>query len=172
MEDVAIAYGYNNLVKSVPKTVTVGRELPLNQARRAPTAPPHTPRQSCARPPLMPACCIAPRRPRRPGCCPPPPRQQMCELLRGEAAMAGFTEILTWALCSHAENFDALRRPDDGTTAATIGNPATAEFEVCRTSLLPGALKTLGAAAATGAWWGGQDGSGALSAGGCVGRSS
>ena len=34
---------------------------------------------------------------------------------------------------------------DDGNTAATIGNPATAEFEVCRTSLLPGALKTLGA---------------------------
>ena len=31
MEDVAIAYGYNNLVKTVPKTVTVGRELPLNQ---------------------------------------------------------------------------------------------------------------------------------------------
>ncbi|KAI7840445.1 hypothetical protein COHA_005871 [Chlorella ohadii] len=100
MEDVAIAYGYNNLVRTVPKTTTVGRELPLNQ---------------------------------------------MCELLRGEAAMAGFTEILTWALCSHQENFEALRRQDDGTTAACIGNPATAEFEVCRTSLLPGALKTLGA---------------------------
>ncbi|KAL4440220.1 hypothetical protein ABPG75_003221 [Micractinium tetrahymenae] len=100
MEDVAIAYGYNNLVKTVPKTVTVGKELPLNQ---------------------------------------------MCELLRGECAMAGFTEILTWALCSHAENFEQLLRQDDGNTAACIGNPATAEFEVCRTSLLPGALKTLGA---------------------------
>lgn len=31
MEDVAIAYGYNKLVKTVPKTVTVGKELPLNQ---------------------------------------------------------------------------------------------------------------------------------------------
>ncbi|PSC73331.1 putative phenylalanine-tRNA ligase beta subunit [Micractinium conductrix] len=100
MEDVAIAYGFSNLVTSVPKTVTVGRELPLNQ---------------------------------------------LCELLRGECAMAGFTEILTWALCSHAENFEQLRRLDDGATAACIGNPATAEFEVCRTSLLPGALKTLGA---------------------------
>lgn len=39
----------------------------------------------------------------------------------------------------------ARPQQDDGTTAATIGNPATAEFEVCRTSLLPGALKTLGA---------------------------
>lgn len=100
MEDVAIAYGYNNLVRTVPKTVTAGKELPLNQ---------------------------------------------LCELLRGECAMAGFTEILTWALCSHAENFEQLQRQDDGTTAACIGNPATAEFEVCRTSLLPGALKTLGA---------------------------
>ncbi|KAI3431573.1 hypothetical protein D9Q98_004623 [Chlorella vulgaris] len=100
MEDVAIAYGYNNLVKTVPSTVTAGKELPLNQ---------------------------------------------MCELLRGECAMAGFTEVLTWALCSHAENFSKLRQQDDGTTAACIGNPATAEFEVCRTSLLPGALKTLAA---------------------------
>lgn len=31
MEDVAIAYGYNNLVKTVPSTVTAGKELPLNQ---------------------------------------------------------------------------------------------------------------------------------------------
>lgn len=59
---------------------------------------------------------------------------------------AGFTEVLTWALCSHNENFEALRREDDGATAVCIGNPATAEFEVCRTSLLPGALKTLGEA--------------------------
>jgi hypothetical protein len=33
------------------------------------------------------------------------------------------------ALCSRSENFDSLRRPDDG-TAVEIGNPATAEFEV------------------------------------------
>lgn len=100
MEDVAIAYGFNNLQISVPKTVTVGKELPLNQ---------------------------------------------LCELLRSECGMAGFTEILTWALCSRAEIFDMMRRADDGNTAVSIGNPATAEFEVCRTSLLPGALKTLGA---------------------------
>lgn len=34
---------------------------------------------------------------------------------------------------------------DDGQTAVSIGNPATAEFEVVRTHLLPAALKTLGA---------------------------
>ncbi|KAG2429166.1 hypothetical protein HYH02_014101 [Chlamydomonas schloesseri] len=73
------------------------------------------------------------------------PLNQVTELLRGELAMAGFTEVLTWALVSRAENFDSLRRPDDGATAVEIGNPATAEFEVCRSSLLSSALKTLGA---------------------------
>lgn len=59
--------------------------------------------------------------------------------------MAEFIEILTWSLCSHAENFEKLQKDDKGDSAVCIGNPATAEFEVCRTSLLPGALKTLGA---------------------------
>ena len=67
------------------------------------------------------------------------PLNQLTELLRLECAMAGFTEILTWALLSQAENFGHLQRQDDGATAVSIGNPATAEFEVCRTSLLPGA---------------------------------
>ena len=95
LQDVAIAYGYNNVGLSVPATVTVGKELPLNQ---------------------------------------------LVELLRVECAMCGFTEILTWALCSRQENFGYLRRQDDGNTAVSIGNPATAEFEVCRTSLLQGEL--------------------------------
>lgn len=97
-QDVAIAHGYNNLRWTVPQTVTVGSELPLNQ---------------------------------------------LTELMRLECAMAGFTEILTWALLSQAENFGHLQRQDDGTTAVSIGNPATAEFEVCRTSLLPGAFRHL-----------------------------
>jgi len=115
-EDVAIAYGYNNLPKpsqmgvgssssssdpaSSHISMTEGRELPLNQ---------------------------------------------VSEALRLECAMAGFTEILTWALVSKAENFQQLLRPDDGKTAVEIGNPATVEFEVCRTSLLSSALKTVGA---------------------------
>ncbi|GLC71953.1 hypothetical protein PLESTF_001188500 [Pleodorina starrii] len=73
------------------------------------------------------------------------PLNQLTELLRAEVAMAGFTEVLTWALVSRSENFDNLRRPDDGNTAVEIGNPATAEFEVCRTSLLSSALKTIAA---------------------------
>lgn len=94
---MAIAHGYNELKWTVPQTVTVGSELPLNQ---------------------------------------------LTELLRLECAMAGFTEILTWALCSHAENFGHLQHQDDGASAVSISNPATAEFEVCRTSLLPGAPHT------------------------------
>lgn len=78
-QDVAIAYGYNNIQKTVPGTVTVGRELPLNQ---------------------------------------------LTELLRSECAMAGYTEILTWVLCSQAENFMTLRQ-DDGTTAVCIGDHVT-----------------------------------------------
>lgn len=31
MEDVAIAYGFNNLVPSVPKVLTIGRQQPLNK---------------------------------------------------------------------------------------------------------------------------------------------
>jgi phenylalanyl-tRNA synthetase beta chain len=106
MEDVAIAYGYDNLVIEPPKLATIGKEQPLSQ---------------------------------------------LCELLRVDCATSGFTEVLTWALCSRKENFTDLRVEDPGTApdgqvgAVSIGNPATAEFEVCRTSLLPSILKTLGA---------------------------
>jgi phenylalanyl-tRNA synthetase beta chain len=31
MEDVAIAYGYNNLVKEIPRTLTYGKQQPLNK---------------------------------------------------------------------------------------------------------------------------------------------
>jgi phenylalanyl-tRNA synthetase beta chain len=65
--------------------------------------------------------------------------------------------VLTWALCSRNEVFSHLRLPDSAGGAVAIGNPATAEFEVCRTTLLPGALKTLGEPAARGTrgWVGG-----------------
>ena len=52
-------------------------------------------------------------------------------------------QVLTWALCSRAENYNNLRRPDDGVSAVAIGNPATAEFQVCRTTLLAGVLGCL-----------------------------
>lgn len=100
VEDVAIAYGFNNVKMTMPSSMTVGKELPLNQ---------------------------------------------LTEMMRVEAALAGFTEILTWALCSRDENFSHLRKVDDGKTAVEIGNPATQEFQVARSSLLPSLLKTFGA---------------------------
>jgi phenylalanyl-tRNA synthetase beta chain len=95
-EDVGIAYGYNNIVKRVPQTCTVGSEFPLNQYG---------------------------------------------DLLRDEISRAGYTEVLTHGLCSIRDNFTALRRPV--TPAVQLSNPANIEYQVVRTSLLPGLLKTL-----------------------------
>jgi phenylalanyl-tRNA synthetase beta chain len=95
-EDVGIAYGYNNIVKRVPQTCTVGSEFPLNQYG---------------------------------------------DLLRDEISRAGYTEVLTHGLCSIRDNFTALRRPV--TAAVQLSNPANVEYQVVRTSLLPGLLKTL-----------------------------
>lgn len=58
--------------------------------------------------------------------------------------MSGFTEVLTWILCSYKENFEMLNRKDDKSKAVIIGNPRSADFEVVRTSLMPGILKTVG----------------------------
>lgn len=44
--------------------------------------------------------------------------------------------------CSRDENFSYLRKPDDG-SAITLENPKTVEYQVVRTSLLPGVLKTI-----------------------------
>jgi phenylalanyl-tRNA synthetase beta chain len=98
MEDVAIAYGFNNIQRSVPTTVTVATAQPLNT---------------------------------------------LSDLLRLEVAMAGFTEVLTWVLCAAADNHQALGLPDDG-VAAVVANPASTDVQAVRSSLLPGALRTLG----------------------------
>ena len=96
IEDVAIAYGFNNLPLRVPKTSTVGLPHAVNQ---------------------------------------------FTDLLRDEVARAGYTEMLTHGLCSRHENFKSLRRPDG--PAVELLNPANEEYQVVRTTLLPGALKTL-----------------------------
>ena len=46
-------------------------------------------------------------------------------------------------LCSHDENFAWLNRKDDGKSAIRLANPKTLEYQVVRTSLLPGLLKTI-----------------------------
>ena len=65
------------------------------------------------------------------------------DIVRLEAAMAGWTEVLPLILCSHDENFAWLNRKDDGNTAVRLANPKTAEYQIVRTSLLPGILKTI-----------------------------
>ena len=57
--------------------------------------------------------------------------------------MVGWVEVMPLILCSHDENFSWLNRHDDGTTAVKLANPKTAEYQVVRTSLLPGLLKTI-----------------------------
>lgn len=69
------------------------------------------------------------------------PVNQMSDLLRYEIASAGFIEILTFGLCSKSNVFGDYGREDDG--AVILSNPKTAEYEVVRTSLVPGLLKTL-----------------------------
>ncbi|KAI1939022.1 phenylalanine--tRNA ligase subunit beta [Ophidiomyces ophidiicola] len=99
MEDVAIAYGFNELPRSFPsKTGTIAQPLPVNK---------------------------------------------LTDIIRTEAAMAGWSEVMPLILCSHDENFSWLNRKDDGNTAVKLANPKTIEFQVVRTSLLPGLLKTI-----------------------------
>ncbi|WFD44773.1 phenylalanine--tRNA ligase [Malassezia psittaci] len=68
---------------------------------------------------------------------------QLSDIIRHQCAYAGWTETLPLILCSHDENFKYMNRIDDKNTAIVLGNPKTAEFQVVRTSLLPGILKTL-----------------------------
>jgi phenylalanyl-tRNA synthetase beta chain len=97
MEDVAVAYGFDNLPRRFPKTNTVGAPLPINK---------------------------------------------LSDLVRRECSQAGWTEVLPLILCSRDENYAWLRRKDDN-LAITLENPKTFEFQVVRTSLLPGVLKTI-----------------------------
>ncbi|CZS93586.1 hypothetical protein WAI453_001125 [Rhynchosporium graminicola] len=99
MEDVAIAYGFNNLPRTSPnKASTIAQPLMINK---------------------------------------------LGDIVRQETAMAGWSEVMPLILCSHDENFAWLNRKDDGTTAVRLANPKTAEYQVVRTSLLPGLLKTI-----------------------------
>lgn len=96
-EDVAIAFGYNNIEFTKPKRQTTGKPLPINH---------------------------------------------LGDFMRQACAEAGFTEALTWTLLSEKDNFTLLRRENDG-SAVRIGKAAFAEFEMCRTTMLPGLLRAL-----------------------------
>lgn len=97
-EDVAIAYGYNNIVRVLPNTNTIGNQLPINK---------------------------------------------LSDLLRNIIGQAGFTEALTFSLCSEEDISTKLGYKD--ILAVHISNPKTLEFQVCRNTLLSGILKTIAA---------------------------
>jgi phenylalanyl-tRNA synthetase beta chain len=73
----------------------------------------------------------------------PLPINKLTDIVRIEAAMAGWDEVMPLTLCSHEENFGFLNRKDDGKTAVRLANPKTFEYQIVRTSLLPGLLKTI-----------------------------
>lgn len=98
MEDVAIAFGYNNIPKTIPQTVTISAQQPLNK---------------------------------------------LSEQLSLELAQAGFTEGLSFTLCSRDDVSAKLRSPNALEEAVHVANPKTLEFQIVRTTLLPGLLKTL-----------------------------
>merc|ERR1712151_183764 len=87
------------------------------------------------------------------------PVNRLTDMLRAEMVMAGFTECLTWGLISRKENFTLLRREEKQeelwrpvsnpheycpcVPSVTIRDPKTKEFEMVRTSMLAGLLKTM-----------------------------
>ncbi|KAH8118365.1 phenylalanyl-tRNA synthetase subunit beta [Phellopilus nigrolimitatus] len=71
------------------------------------------------------------------------PVSKISDVVRREWAQAGWIEVLPFILCSHEENFAWLNRVDDGSYVVKIANPKTLEFQVVRTALLPGLLKTV-----------------------------
>jgi len=97
IEDVAIAYGYNNIEKTMPKSMTIASQQPINK---------------------------------------------LTDLLRQSVAQSGFTETLAFSLCSRDDISTRLRK-DLSPEAVHISNPKTLEFQVARTTLLPGILKTV-----------------------------
>ncbi|KAF2463269.1 phenylalanyl-tRNA synthetase beta chain [Lindgomyces ingoldianus] len=73
----------------------------------------------------------------------PLPINKLGDIVRFEAAASGWSEVMPLILCSHDENFGWLNRKDNGGTAIKLANPKTAEYQIVRTSLLPGLLKTI-----------------------------
>lgn len=73
------------------------------------------------------------------------PINKLSDQLREEIAQAGFTEALTFALCSRDDISTKLGLNIEEVSAVHISNPKTLEFQVARTTLLPGLLKTLSA---------------------------
>ncbi|CAF1322083.1 unnamed protein product [Rotaria sordida] len=97
-EDCAVAYGFNNIRKTVPKTSCIGNEFELNR---------------------------------------------VSDLLRHSVAESGFIEALTFTLYSCPDVAEKFGTNIENIPAVHIANPKTQDFQIGRTSLLPGLLKTV-----------------------------
>ena len=73
----------------------------------------------------------------------PFPINKLGDVVRRLCAEAGWIEVLPLTLCSHDENYKFLNRVDPGKEAVVLANPKTQEYQIIRTSLLPGILKTI-----------------------------
>ncbi|KAK2357670.1 phenylalanine--tRNA ligase beta subunit, cytoplasmic [Trifolium repens] len=71
------------------------------------------------------------------------PLNELSDLIKIEVAKVGFTEVLTFILCSKKEISSMLIRKDDKSKAVIIGNPRSSDFEAVRNTLMPGILKTV-----------------------------
>ncbi|CAK9297324.1 unnamed protein product [Gordionus sp. m RMFG-2023] len=98
MEDVGVAYGFNNIPHRYPQTCTIANQLPINK---------------------------------------------LTEILRDEIVAMGYTEVLTFSLCSKDDVYRKMRKCESLSDACVISNPKTIDFEVVRTSLIPGILKVI-----------------------------
>ncbi|XP_037089037.1 phenylalanine--tRNA ligase beta subunit-like [Pollicipes pollicipes] len=100
IEDVAIAYGYNNIQKVIPQIGVIAVQDPLNK---------------------------------------------LSDQIRQQVAEAGFTEALTFSLCSKEDIGAKMGLDVSQLPAVHVSNPKTLEFQVARTTLVPGLLRTLAA---------------------------
>lgn len=72
----------------------------------------------------------------------PLPLNKLTDIIRKECSMAGWSEVMSLILSSHDENFKYLGKTDDS-FAVTLANPKTIEYQIIRTTLIPGLLKTI-----------------------------
>jgi len=97
-EDVAIAFGYNNLEDSISFSTSFGCLQPLNK---------------------------------------------YSDLLRLELSSTGYRECLNFTLCSIAEIGQMMNKKSHDEKAVLLSNAKTQDFQVVRTTLIPGLLKSI-----------------------------
>ena len=67
----------------------------------------------------------------------------MTDHMRHELASSGYIESLNFALLSFKDNYLNMRQEINYSECVQLSNPKTIEFEIVRTTLMPGLLKCL-----------------------------